>query len=124
MVVVDDLIGAGRSGKRQTWQPGWSPSGAGRVMVSIPRTGKAEVSVDALVIAPVVVVRDERIDLSVEIAGQIIVLEQDAVLERLMPALDFPLRHRMIRRTTRMSHVLPLKPFGQVAGDVARPVVR
>ena len=41
-----------------------------------------------------------------------------------MPALDFPLRHRMIRRTTRMSHVLPLEPFGQVAGDVARPVVR
>ena len=79
-----------------------------------------------LVIAPVVVVRDECIDLSFEIAGQIIVLEQDAVLERLMPALDFPLRHRMIRRTTRMSHVLPLplEPFGQVAGDVARPVVR
>ena len=42
--------------------------------------------VDALVIAPVVVVRDECIDLSFEIAGQIIVLEQDAVLKRLMPA--------------------------------------
>ena len=85
--------------------------------------GRGEI-VDALVIALVVVVRDECIDLSFEIAGQIIVLEQDAVLERLMPALDFPLRHRMIRRTTRMSHVLPLEPFGQVAGDVARPVVR
>src|SRR4026208_2549042 len=72
--------------------------------------------VDALVIAPVVVVRDECIDLSFEIAGQIIVLEQDAVLERLMPALDFPLRHRMIRRTTRMPQVLPYEPFGQVAG--------
>ena len=80
--------------------------------------------VDALVIAPVVVVRDERIDLGFEVTGQIIVLEQDAVFERLMPALDFPLRHRMIRRTTRMSHVLPLEPFGQVDGDVARPVVR
>src|SRR6476469_6333898 len=64
--------------------------------------GRGEI-VDALVIAPVVVVRDECIDLSFEIAGQIIVLEQDAVLERLMPALDFPLRHRMIGRTTRMS---------------------
>ena len=61
--------------------------------------GRGEI-VDALVIAPVVVVRDECIDLSFEIAGQIIVFEQDAVLERLMPALDFPLRHRMIRRTT------------------------
>src|ERR1700730_7188358 len=56
--------------------------------------GRGEI-VDALLIAPVVVVRDECIDLSFEIAGQIIVLEQDAVLERLMPALDFPLRHRM-----------------------------
>jgi hypothetical protein len=36
--------------------------------------GRGEV-VDALVIAPVVVVRDECIDLSFEIAGQIIVLE-------------------------------------------------
>ena len=32
--------------------------------------------VDALVIAPVVVVRDERIDLGFEVTGQIIVLEQ------------------------------------------------
>ena len=40
--------------------------------------GRGEI-VDALVIAPVVVVRDECIDLSFEIAGQIIVLEQDAV---------------------------------------------
>jgi len=37
--------------------------------------GRGEI-VDALVIAPVVVVRDECIDLSFEIAGQIIVLEQ------------------------------------------------
>ena len=36
--------------------------------------------VDALVIAPVVVVRDKRIDLGFEVTGQIIVLEQDAVL--------------------------------------------
>ncbi len=39
-----------------------------------------------------------------------------------MPALDFSLRHRMIRRTTRMSHVLPLEPFGQVAGDELDPL--
>ena len=71
--------------------------------------GRGEI-VDALVIAPVVVVRDECVDLSFEIAGQIIVLEQDAVLERLMPALDFPLRHRMIRRTTRMRVPHPIRP--------------
>jgi hypothetical protein len=61
--------------------------------------------VDALVITPVVVIGDERIDLGFEVAAQIVVLDQDAVLERLMPALDFPLRHRMIRRTASVLHV-------------------
>ncbi len=50
--------------------------------------GRGEI-IDALVIAPVVVVRVERIDLSFEIARQIIVLEQDAVFKRLMPACAF-----------------------------------
>jgi hypothetical protein len=38
-----------------------------------------------------VVVIDECVDLGLEVAGQIIVLKQDAVLERLMPALDLVL---------------------------------
>jgi hypothetical protein len=42
-----------------------------------------------------VVVFDERVDLSFEIAGQIIVLQQDAVLERLMPTLDLALGLRV-----------------------------
>ena len=41
-----------------------------------------------------------------------------------MPALDFPLRHRMIRRTTNVPHVLLFEPFSQIAGDIARAVVR
>ena len=45
-------------------------------------------------------VTDEGRDLGFEIARQVIVLEQDTVLERLMPALDLALGHRMIRRTT------------------------
>src|SRR5512132_943298 len=57
--------------------------------------------VDALVIAPMVVVRDECIELSFELAWQIIVREQDAGLNRLMPALEFPLRHGMRRRSAR-----------------------
>ena len=44
--------------------------------------------VEALVIAGMVVMRDEGRDLAFEVAGQVIVLKQDAVLERLMPALD------------------------------------
>jgi hypothetical protein len=43
---------------------------------------------DALVIAQVIVVSDEGLDLSFEIARQIIVLDQDAIFQRLMPALD------------------------------------
>ena len=43
--------------------------------------------VDALVVAHVIVVGDEGFDPDLEFAGQIIVLQQDAVLERQMPAL-------------------------------------
>jgi len=44
---------------------------------------------------------------------------QDTVLERLMPALDLALGHRMIRRAADMLHVLAVEPFGQVRRDVA-----
>ncbi len=52
--------------------------------------GRGEIA-EALVVASVVVVLDEGLDLRLEIAGQEVVLEQDAVLERLMPALDLAL---------------------------------
>jgi hypothetical protein len=38
--------------------------------------------VDALVVAQMIVVGDEGFDPSLELAGQIVVLQQDAVLER------------------------------------------
>jgi hypothetical protein len=50
----------------------------------------------ALVIAGMVVMSHEGGDLTFEIAGQVIVLKQDAVLERLMPALDLALGLRVI----------------------------
>ena len=53
--------------------------------------------VEALVIAVMVVVLDEGGDLAFEIAGQVVVLKQDAILERLMPALDLPLGLWVIR---------------------------
>ena len=40
---------------------------------------------DTLVVSQMVVVGDEVTDLGLESTGQIVVLEQDAVLERLMP---------------------------------------
>jgi hypothetical protein len=65
------------------------------------------------VISQVIVVGDEGRDLGFEIARQVIVLEQDAVLERLMPALDISLGHRMITRTTDVLDVLAVERRGQ-----------
>ena len=52
--------------------------------------GRREI-VQALMITAMVVVVDERVDPGFEVAGQIIVFQQDAVLERLMPAFDLAL---------------------------------
>ncbi len=52
--------------------------------------------VEALVVALVIVVRDEGLDPGFEITRQVIVLEQDAVLQGLMPALDLALGLRMV----------------------------
>ena len=40
---------------------------------------------------------DEPADAGFKIARQIVVLQQDAVFERLMPAFDLALRLRMVR---------------------------
>jgi hypothetical protein len=47
-------------------------------------------------IAEVVIVLDEGADLPFEISGQIVVVEQDAVLQSLVPALDLSLGLGMI----------------------------
>ena len=54
--------------------------------------------VEALVVAPMIVVVDEGGDLGFEITRQEVVLQQDAVLQRLVPALDLALGLRMARR--------------------------
>ena len=60
--------------------------------------GPAEVGVGGRHVAQrsvvplVVVVLDERLDLGLEVAGQEVVLRQDAVLQGLVPALDLPRR--------------------------------
>ena len=77
----------------------------------------------ALVVALVVVVIDEGPDLAFKIAGQIVVFQQNPVLHRLMPALDFALGLRMERRTANVVHLSIPEPFGQVARDVARAVI-
>ena len=51
---------------------------------------------NALMVTLVIVMIDEGADLVFEIAGQIVVLQQDAVLQGLMPTLDLALGLRVI----------------------------
>ena len=55
-------------------------------------------------VAPVIVVVDEALEMRFEVAGQEVVFEQDAVLERLMPALDLALRLRVARRAAHVTN--------------------
>jgi hypothetical protein len=45
------------------------------------------------------------------------------VLQRLVPTLDLALGLGVVRSATDMLHALIIEPFGEIAGDVARPVV-
>src|SRR4029434_3844936 len=58
--------------------------------------GRGEVG-DTLVVSQMIVVSDELADPGFEIAWQIVVLKQEAVLEGLMPSLDLALGLRMQR---------------------------
>ena len=75
-------------------------------------------------VAQVIVVGDEGADLGLEVAGQVVIFEQDSVLQRLMPALDLALGHGVIGGAANVVHVLAVEPFGKVGRDVARSVIR
>jgi hypothetical protein len=79
--------------------------------------------VDALVIADVIVVLDEGVDLLLEISRQIIFVEQNAVLQGLMPTLDLSLGLGMIWGAAYVLHVLVFEPLAQIARDVTRSIV-
>ena len=74
-------------------------------------------------VALVVVLIDEGFDLGFEIARQEVVLEQDAVLQDLVPTLDLALGLRVTWRTAGVLHTLVLHPFRQLTQDVAGTVV-
>ncbi len=92
--------------------------------------GSAEVGIGrcnvvyALMVTLVVVVFDERLDLRLQIAGQEVVLQQNTVLEGLVPAFDFALRLRMEGRAAHMIHAVLAEIVGQLFSNVARPIVR
>ena len=59
---------------------------------------------NALMVTLVVVMIDEGADLVFEIARQVVVLQQDPVLQGLMPTLDLALDLRVIGCATDMAH--------------------
>ena len=79
--------------------------------------------VEAFVISVVIVVVGERVDLRFEVARQVVVFEQDAVLQGLVPALDLALGLRMVGGAAHVRHLPVAEPFGEVAGYVARPII-
>ena len=79
--------------------------------------------VQALVIALMVVVLDERFDLLLKVAGQEVILQQDAVLECLVPAFDLALCLRMHRCAAHMAHLVSFDIFRQFARDVTWTIV-
>jgi hypothetical protein len=78
---------------------------------------------EALVIPVVVVVIDEGDDCGLKLALQVVVFQEDAVLEGLVPALDLALRLGVIGRTADVIHAVFFEVFGEIARDVAGPVV-
>ena len=85
--------------------------------------GRREIA-QAFVIALMVIVRDEGLDLVLQIARQIIVLQKDAVLQGLVPALDLALCHGMVGHAANMLDVALAEPHRQIARDVAGAIVR
>ncbi len=85
--------------------------------------GRSEI-VETLVIARVLVVLDKGPDLRLQVAGQVIMFEQDAVLERLVPALDLALGLGMAWSAPDVLHAPILKPLSQIIRKVGGTIVR
>ena len=79
---------------------------------------------DAFVVALMIVMIDERLDLRFQVCREEVVLQQDAVFQGLMPSLYLALCLRVIRRTPDVPHFLVAQPFSQFTRDVAGAVVR
>ena len=79
--------------------------------------------VEAFVVAAVIVALDEGGDAVFEIARQVVVLEQDAVLQGLVPAFDLALGLGMVRCAADVIHALVGEPDREITGDVGRAVV-
>lgn len=78
---------------------------------------------EAFVISAMVVVLDKGGDGRLEFALQIVIFEQDAVLEWLVPALDLALRLGMVGSPAHMIHAVLFEVFGEIPRDVTGAVI-
>jgi len=79
--------------------------------------------IQALVVTLVIVMLDEGLDLSLEVAGQEVVFQQDAVFQGLVPAFDLALGLRMTRGAADVAHLPGFDVFRQFVRDVAGAVI-
>ena len=66
---------------------------------------------EAFVVPAMIVVLDECLDLGFKVFFEEVVFKQDAVFERLMPALDFALRLWVSRRAVTLFHAPVFQPI-------------
>ena len=74
-------------------------------------------------IAVVVVMLNEGLDVGFEITWQEVVFQKNAVLQGLVPTLNLTLGLWMIWRSTDVIHVLVIEPNSQITRDVRCAVV-
>lgn len=77
-----------------------------------------------LVISSVIVMANEVVNRRFKIFLHEVIFQQDAVLQRLMPALDLALRLRMVRCAPHVSDLLARQLVGEIASDVRQAIVR
>ncbi len=80
--------------------------------------------VQAFILALVIIVLDECLDIGLKRAWQIVIFQQDAVLHGLVPALYLSLRLWVGRRAANMLNAVLRQPLGKPMRDKAWPVIR
>lgn len=78
----------------------------------------------ALVISSMIVVADEPANLALEITGEEVVFQQDAVLQGLVPSFDLALCLGMVWCPANVPHTISIQPFSQFGRDVGWTIVR
>ena len=75
--------------------------------------GRGEI-VEALVVSAMIVMLDESRDLRFEVFLEEVVFQQDAVLQRLVPALDLALRLGVAESPVNLIDLVFVQPFAEI----------